>query len=55
MTIAEVKSYEINQYKKAFSEGTSKAWKQYRTNVQRAVNKWNKNHAEKIDIDALMS
>lgn len=55
MTIREIKNYEVEQYKKAFYTGTEKAWKQYRTNVQRAVNKFNKTHEEQIDIDLLMA
>lgn len=55
MTPMEVKAYEIEQYIKAFADGTDKAWKQYRINVKRMVNKYNKDHAEKIDIDLLMA
>lgn len=55
MTIRELKAYEVTQYKKAFMDGTDKAWKQYRTNVKKAVNKFNKTHEEKADIDALMA
>lgn len=55
MTIMEIKNYEVEQYKKAFYEGTDKAWKQYRANVKKMVNKYNKAHKEQIDIDAIMS
>lgn len=54
-TIAEVKNYEVDQYIKAFGEGTAEAWKKYRTNVKRAVNKFNKEHEEQIDIEELMA
>ncbi|MBQ6679519.1 MAG: hypothetical protein IJM76_05795 [Lachnospiraceae bacterium] len=49
----DVKEYEIAEYKKAFSVGTDAAWKKYWANVKRAVSKYNKTHAEKIDIDLL--
>lgn len=55
MTIAEVKQYEVDQYTKAFYKGTDKAWKQYRANVKKVVNSFNKTHDEQIDIDALMA
>ena len=54
-TVMDVKRYEINEYRKAFMEGTDKAWKRYRANVKREVTKYNKAHAEQIDINALMA
>ena len=53
--IMALKRYEVEQYKRAFTEGTDAAWKRYKTNVKRAVNRFNREHAEQIDIDALMA
>lgn len=53
MTVTEVKEKEIQYYRKAFEEGTDKAWKQYRANVKKMVTQFNKTHAEKIDINLL--
>ena len=55
MKIEDVKRYEVEQFERAFNDGTQEAWKKYRTNVTRMVNRYNKEHAEKIDIEMLMS
>ena len=55
MTIKELKGYEISQYKKAFADGTDKAWKQYRTNVKKMAKKFEKETGYKVDLDALMA
>ena len=55
MTIIELKAYEEAQYKKAFMDGTDKAWKQYQNSIKKAVNKFNKEHKEQVDIEALMA
>ena len=55
MTTQELKQYEIKEYRKAFMNGTDKAWKQYKTNVKRMVTKFEQATGEKINIDALMS
>ena len=55
MTMMELKEYEVKQYNKAFMDGTDKAWKQYRTNVKRAVKKFEKENGVEIDIDALIA
>ncbi len=52
--IAKVKEYEIEQYRKAFYDGTDEAWERYRANVKRMVAKFNKTHIEQIDINLLM-
>ena len=53
--IAKVKEYEVEQYRTAFYDGTDEAWKKYRANVKRMVNKFNKTHFEQIDINLLMA
>ena len=55
MTMMEVKNYEVEQYRKAFEDGSMEAWKKYRANVKRMVNKFNKEHEEQIDIELLMA
>lgn len=55
MTINELKGYEVNQYRKAFADGTDKAWKQYRINVKKMVKKFEKETGYEVDIDALMA
>ena len=54
-TAADVKRYEISEYRKAVMDGTSKAWKRYRANVKREVTKYNNTHDEQININALMA
>jgi len=48
-----VKEYEVDQFRKAFSDGTDEAWKKYRANVKRAVNRYNQTHLSKIDFDMI--
>ncbi len=55
MTIYELKKYEENQFVKAIFDGTEKAWRNYRANVKKAVRKFNREHEEQVDIDALMA
>lgn len=55
MTAQELKQYEVKEYRKAFMNGTDKAWKQYRANVKRMVRKFEEITGEQINIDALMS
>lgn len=55
MTTRDLKQYEIKEYRKAFLNGTDRAWKQYRANVKRMVTRFENETGEKINIDALMS
>ena len=57
-TAREVKEYEVKEYRKAFLNGTNEAWKRYRANVKRAVNKYNKEYGKEngeIDINMIMA
>jgi len=51
---AEVKEYEIAEYKKAFMKGTEAGWRTYRRNVTRKVNEVNKVTGIGLDADMLM-
>ncbi len=51
---AEVKEYEIAEYKKAFMKGTEAGWRTYRRNVTQKVNEVNKVTGIGLDADMLM-
>ncbi len=51
----DIKKYEEAQYIKAFMEGTDEAWKRYRTNLKRKINKIYKETGFRIDFDRLVS
>ena len=47
--------YERAQYRKAFLEGTDEAWKKYRANLKRKINKIYKETGYMISLDRLMN
>lgn len=53
--IQELKAYEVAEYKKAFENGTNKAWDRYRKNIQKKVAEFNKRTGLEVDVDMLMS
>ena len=54
MTLAELKDYEIQEFRKAFEEGTEKGWKNYRLRVRKAAMKFEKETGLQVDLDELM-
>lgn len=47
--------YAHDQYRKAFLEGTDEAWKRYRANLKRRINKIYKETGYRISLDRLMN
>lgn len=53
--LANVKTYEKAEYRKAFEKGTDAGWRTYRKNVMKMVREFNKIYGLGLDADALMS